>query len=74
MRRPYLNGTRDVLLCPECKAIIWNRRSKSCPRCKVGLKFSGEFVFEGDYFWDSHNWIKYDDLIKKVKKVKNNTT
>lgn len=66
-KRPYINGVRDVIRCPSCKAFRVNRRFKSCGNCGVGLKFSGEFVYEGDYFWHEGKWIAYDELLKMSK-------
>jgi len=62
MRRPYLNGHRNIIMCPACRGMFVNRRYKACPFCKIGLKFSGEFVFDKDWFWDRGNWITYDEL------------
>lgn len=60
---------RGVIVCPECHKIFVNRIHKSCPKCKIGLKFAGEFVYEGDWYWDKGIWITYEELGKRAKEV-----
>ena len=65
--RPYLNGNRSIIRCPKCGSIFVNRRFKKCLKCKVGLKFAGELIYVGDYYWDNGKWITYEDLEKRYE-------
>ncbi len=61
MKRPYLNRNRSHILCPVCKYYFFNRRYKKCPHCKTGLKFRGEYIYEGDWYWsEKQGWIIFD--------------
>lgn len=64
-----INSRKAVLICPNCKAWRINRRYKKCGNCKVGLKYSHDFVYEGDwYYWPEIGWITYEELATKISK------
>lgn len=65
--RPYINGHRSFIKCPSCGGFFVNRRYRSCIFCDVGLKFKGEYIYEGDYYWNEGKWITYEELSKQVK-------
>lgn len=54
---------RKVIRCPSCFHLFVNRRNQACPKCKVGVKFKGEFIYKGDYFIDTNGYgTSYSDL------------
>lgn len=57
-----------VICCPVCGALRVKRHFQSCGNCGVGLRYDGEFVFEGDWYWDKNKWIDYEELKKRVDK------
>jgi hypothetical protein len=66
-KTPHLNGMRSAVICPACRKMFVNRRHKACPRCKIGLKYKGEFIYEGDWYWDEYRgWVTYDDLLEET--------
>ncbi len=67
MIRPYINKKRDVIICPKCNYIFYNRTRQRCPKCKVGLKLNHEFVMFGDFYYDEYKWITYEELCERIR-------
>lgn len=65
----YTNKGSGIVRCPNCGAWRVHRRHKACPKCKVGIKFRGEFIFPGDYFMDeAGKSYTYEELLSWPRK------
>jgi hypothetical protein len=53
MKSPHINGHRDVIFCPVCRAFRVNRFKGCCGNCGVRIAYKGEFFGEDELYMDS---------------------